>query len=196
MRRDDGGEFWDTVFDVASLVLSVVDVVANPEDPLAWIGLVGDAIDLVPFVTGVGETVRVVSTVIDIADAVHDVDNGVEVVESSTKIFKYIDDDIAKYADDIIESSKTTKIHGNSLDSPAKNYGYALRDNDTNEILKYGESIKGTKRYTNKFYEDNNCYMDIITSGSKREIHQWQHEQIVNYVSKHGKKPPLNKSLW
>ena len=39
MRRDDGGQFWDTVFDVVSLVFSVADVVANPVDPWAWAGL-------------------------------------------------------------------------------------------------------------------------------------------------------------
>ena len=45
MRRDDGGEFWDTVFDVVSLVFSVADVVANPADPWAWAGLAGDVVE-------------------------------------------------------------------------------------------------------------------------------------------------------
>ena len=35
MRADHGGAFWDTLFDVASLVASVVDVVMNPGD--AWV---------------------------------------------------------------------------------------------------------------------------------------------------------------
>ena len=30
----------------------------NPYDPTAWIGLVGDAIDLIPFATGIGEAAR------------------------------------------------------------------------------------------------------------------------------------------
>ena len=30
----------------------------NPTDVWAWAGLVGDAIDLVPFITGVGEVTR------------------------------------------------------------------------------------------------------------------------------------------
>ena len=48
MRRDDGGEFWDTVFDVVSLAFSVADVIANPSDPWAWVGLAGDVVDLIP----------------------------------------------------------------------------------------------------------------------------------------------------
>ena len=40
-------------------------------DPWAWAGLVGDALDLIPFVTGVGESikgVRVVAKGVDLAD--------------------------------------------------------------------------------------------------------------------------------
>ena len=58
-RVDIGGYFWDTVFDVVSLCFSIVDVVSNPTDVTAWIGLAGDAIDLIPFVSGVGEITRV-----------------------------------------------------------------------------------------------------------------------------------------
>ena len=57
-RSDVEGNFWDTIFDVVSLVVSVVEVINNPDDPMAWIGLVGDAVDLIPFVTGVGEVTR------------------------------------------------------------------------------------------------------------------------------------------
>ena len=67
-RTDDGGAFWETVFDVVSLAFSVVDVVANPTDPRAWISLAGDAVDLIPFVTGVGEVTRAVTTVTRLAE--------------------------------------------------------------------------------------------------------------------------------
>ena len=76
MRRDDGGQFWDTVFDVVSLAFSVADVIANPSDPWAWVGLVGDAVDLIPFVSGVGEAtdiIRVANKADDIVDAIDDV---------------------------------------------------------------------------------------------------------------------------
>ena len=55
-RTDADGEFWDTFFDIVSLGFSIVEVAANPSDPMAWIGLAGDVVDLIPFVTGVGET--------------------------------------------------------------------------------------------------------------------------------------------
>ena len=76
MRRDGGGQFWDTAFDVVSLAFSVVDVVANPADPWAWAGLVGDVLDLIPFVSGLGEAtdlMRVATKAGDIADAVDDI---------------------------------------------------------------------------------------------------------------------------
>ena len=59
-RIDISGNAWETVFDVASLCLSVAELVANPSDPFNWIGLAGDVVDLVPFVTGVGEVTRAV----------------------------------------------------------------------------------------------------------------------------------------
>ena len=69
MRVDNGGEFWDTVFDVISLCVSVVDVVKNPDDPWAWAGLAADVVSLaVPFATGGGAVVKAVSKVDDVVD--------------------------------------------------------------------------------------------------------------------------------
>ncbi len=81
MNIDNGGAFWDTVFDVISIVVSVVDVVTNPQDVTAWIGLAGDVIDLIPFVTGVGETVRAINIAGDIADAADDVYDAARAVD-------------------------------------------------------------------------------------------------------------------
>ena len=93
-------------------------------------------------------------------------------------------------------SNVSSNVHGNSLNFEKTNYGYELKNSTTGETLKYGESIHGTKRYTQKFYDENNCYMKIIKSGSKRDIHIWQHERIVEYFDEHGYLPPLNKSFW
>ncbi len=71
VRKDIEGNFWETAFDVASLIASAVEVVVNPTDLSAWIGLLGDTVDLIPFVTGVGETIRalrVADKVADVAD--------------------------------------------------------------------------------------------------------------------------------
>jgi hypothetical protein len=73
-RSDFSGTFWDTVLDVVSLIASVAEVVNNPDDVGAWIGLACDVIDVaVPFVGGLGETARAVDAVLDAADAVDDV---------------------------------------------------------------------------------------------------------------------------
>ena len=75
MRVDNGGEFWDTVFDVVSLCFSVVDVIKNPDDPWAWAGLAADVVSLaVPFATGGGTVVKVVSKADDVVDLVKTAD--------------------------------------------------------------------------------------------------------------------------
>ena len=61
VRLDVGGYVWETVFDVASLGVSIAEVAINPSDPWAWAGLAGDVIDLAPFATGIGETVKITS---------------------------------------------------------------------------------------------------------------------------------------
>ena len=58
MYADSEGRWIETVFDLLSLGTSVVEVVINPANPWAWAGLVGDAFDLIPFVTGLGEGVK------------------------------------------------------------------------------------------------------------------------------------------
>ena len=70
-------------FDVVSLAMSVVEVVSNPADPWAWAGLVGDAIDLIPFVSGVGEVTRAIKTVDKITDAVDDVHDAAKAVDNA-----------------------------------------------------------------------------------------------------------------
>ena len=75
MRRDDGGQFWDTFFDVVSLGFSVVDVIATPSNPWAWAGLVGDVVDLIPFVTGVGEVTDLLRVADGVSDAIKASDN-------------------------------------------------------------------------------------------------------------------------
>ena len=75
MRVDNGGEFWDTVFDVVSLCFSVVDVIKNPDDPWAWVGLAADVVSLaVPFATGGGTVVKAVSKADDVVDLVKTAD--------------------------------------------------------------------------------------------------------------------------
>ena len=171
-RSDSGGCFWDIVFDVASLVCSVIEVVNNPDDVGAWVGLVLDVVDVVvPIVSGLGE-------VADAANAARKITNT---------------------AADAKKAAKT--VHGNSLNYPGVNYGYVLSDKTTGEIVKFGETINPTRRYTKKFLNGDNPInkpldMSVVISGTKRDIHNWQHEQIVDYYEAVGELPALNKSMW
>jgi hypothetical protein len=39
--------------------------------------------------------------------------------------------------------------------------------------------------------------MVFEAKGSKREMHYWQHDKIIEYKNSHGgQRPPLNKSDW
>ena len=174
-RSDRSGNAWETVFDVISLGASIVDVAMNPSDPWAWVGLAGDVIDVaIPFVAGVGETVRAVNAGRKITDV----------------------------ADDLHDAKKAAKsIHANSLDFSGTNYGYVLSDKTTGEVVKFGESIDPAHRYTKKYLNGDNPInkpldMSVVISGTKQDIHIWQHEQIVDFRNVVGKLPALNNSLW
>ena len=72
MREDNGGYAWETIFDVLTFGAGIMEVAFNPADPFAWLGLAGDAIDLIPFLTGVGETIRTLKTTSKIVGGVDD----------------------------------------------------------------------------------------------------------------------------
>ena len=90
VRVDHGGQFWETVFDVISLGASIVEVCINPSDPWAWAGLAGDAIDLIPFVTGVGEVTRAVKTIDKVTDTVQ-IAKAVDFTDDAADIVKTLD---------------------------------------------------------------------------------------------------------
>ena len=87
MRVDNGGMFWDTVFDVVSLCASVVDVIKNPDDPWAWAGLAADVVSLaVPCVTGGGSLVRIIATSDDVIDLARTADKANDAIKATDKI--------------------------------------------------------------------------------------------------------------
>ena len=74
LRIDGCGYAWETIWDIISLAASVAEVVANPTDPWAWAGLVGDVVDVaLPFVGGLGETVDAAKTAVRVVDKSEDV---------------------------------------------------------------------------------------------------------------------------
>lgn len=92
------------------------------------------------------------------------------------------------------------KIHNNSLNTAKPVDGYALVPrNNPSVILKYGETTMGTQRYTQKYLNNlvpGGAVMDFRASGTKYEMHYWQHNMILEYTEMHGKRPPFNKSDW
>ena len=90
----------------------------------------------------------------------------------------------------------STGTHGNSLSDPRTNYGYTLVDKDTNEILKFGETLYPDSRYSQNFLDKNNAKMIIMEHGSKSYIHDWQHDLNMYYKYKYGEFPPLNEGGW
>lgn len=176
MRVDYGGEFWDTIFDVVSLVTSVAEVVVNPTSASAWAGLAADVVCLAtPGLTGGGAIVKAVTKADDVMDVVK----------------------TAKKVDKVVDTAKTAKkVHGNSLKTTKETIGYALKKMDTGEIMKYGETTRGVKRYSQRFYRENGVKMVEMARGSKYDMHYWQHNQIVSYYNQYGHRPPWNKSFW
>ena len=91
----------------------------------------------------------------------------------------------------------TVESHGNSLSDPRTNYGYALVDKDTNEILKFGETLYPDTRYSQSYLEQNNAVMEILVSGSKEEIHYWQYDMNKYFEYKYDEFPRLlNSEGW
>ena len=130
VRVDHGGQFWDTVFDIISLGASIVEVCINPTDLWAWAGLAGDAIDLIPFVTGVGEVTRAVKTVDKVADTVQ-----------IAKAVDFTDDaaDIVKTLDRSSGFTKSTARAGRKIHD-----GYKVGDRFTPDWKEY-KDIKGIR---------------------------------------------------
>ena len=92
-------------------------------------------------------------------------------------------------------AKSSTGSHGNSLSDPRTNYGYALVDKNTNEILKFGETLYPDTQYSKAYLEQNNAVMKVLESGSKEYIHNWQHDLNMYFKSRYGAYPSLKWRL-
>ena len=76
---DSDGYAWETIWDVLSLFLSITEVAASPGDLYAWLGLLGDVADcLIPFVGGMGETIRALRLADGFSDKLGDLSKAAE----------------------------------------------------------------------------------------------------------------------
>ena len=119
MRKDIDGAFWDTFFDIVSLAVSVCEVIANPTDPWAWAGLAGDVVDLVPFVTGVGEVTRAVKAANKTGDVLT-IQKAADFTDDAADIIKGLD-----RSSGFTKSTRSagTQIHkGYKVGMPGKEY--------------------------------------------------------------------------
>lgn len=159
-RTDADGEFWDTVFDIVSLGFSIADVIQNPSDPWAWAGLVGDVVDLVPFVTGVGELTKAAGKVVETyinetTELTHIFVGGEEIVATPTHPFycpvKGWTDAVQLRAGDILvlvngEYVVVEKVQHELLESTVKVYNFQVADYHTYYVSDNGSLVHNTCR--------------------------------------------------
>jgi hypothetical protein len=94
-------------------------------------------------------------------------------------------------------STPKQDYHGNDLRTTKPTQGYTLRDRNTQQVVKYGETTRGKKRYSKDFYEKHNVDIFFEAKGTKAEMHKWQHEKILEHKANNsGQRPVFNKSDW
>lgn len=88
---DTEGTAVETVWDIASLCCSIAEVCVNPGDVWAWVGLVGDVVDVViPCVGGLGEAARATKA-LSKADEVVEIAKATDFSEDAADAIKRLD---------------------------------------------------------------------------------------------------------
>lgn len=161
--KDSSGNAVETVFDLITLGLSVAEVIANPADPMAWIGLAGDAIDLIPFVTGVGETVKGLriadkfGNAVEIADSL---DDSIDTYRTIKKATKNTDLEVHHIVEKRLKKSldiKSNKSATNMLSTALTKKQHRKYTNLYRELLPYGQthSLQNVVKTGVTLYGDN-----------------------------------------
>ena len=153
-RSDSGGDFWETALDVISVGASIAEVAINPADPWAWVGLAGDLVDLVPFVTGIGETTRAIKMTVSLADGAEDV------VSSARKSYNALNK--------LDGASVFTKATGSYEITYSSGYKYVGKGG-------FNRAITSAKKHADD-------YSDVVTSISWRSSVNSQHAFIDEYA--------------
>ena len=125
------------MFDVVSLVFSIADVVNDPSDVWAWVGLAADVVSLVaPGVTGGGRISRAISKTDDVVDVAKTVDRSSDAVDTMSGLRKVSEiattgspNQIGKIGEQLagINSKGKTKIFINNR--------YRIPDKLTDDVL-------------------------------------------------------------
>ena len=131
----------------------MVEVVINPANPWAWAGLIGDAVDLLPFVTGVGEGIRA-TKMVKYADDVIDASYGtIKFVKAADMVDDFSDHGKMlkriRNLDDYHTLTKTTHVDGTKLHKLFMDNGDIIVDKATQKIYRYD----GINKLTKSIYE-------------------------------------------
>ena len=135
--RDSTGCFLDTIIDIASFGLSINDVYANPSDPFAWLGFVGDFVDiLIPFAGGLGESARLLRAANQAASAYGDLSRAADYGIDSYKGLRKVIQGTGLEAHHIIEKRLVQ-----------------LMSIDTNSMLSVSLTLAEHRKFTNAWRE-------------------------------------------
>ena len=165
--EDVTGTVAETVFDIATLALSAVEVTMNPTDLTAWAGLLGDTVDLIPFVTGVGETIKALRASSKVAEGT------AEAIDTYSSLRK-INKGTGKEVHHIIEKRFARNL---GIEKPNQMLSIAL-DKDTHRrytnawrrTLKYGKAYdqRAVVKAAAKVYSDNPRLMGALIASLTR----------------------------
>lgn len=175
-RKDNGGFFWETAFDIASLGVSIVEVYFNPADPWAWAGLVGDVADvLIPFVGGIGEATKAVGaarklTKVDVATSTVSVRRAVGTYNDLRKLYKGSGFEVhhifeKRFFDYFPEMVSRGRMMSVAL-TPAEHMNFTQR---WRKLLPYGNSFSRAEIIEAAYsvYEDNPMLLQIALAQIK-----------------------------
>ena len=158
------------------MVVSVIDVATNPTDPLAWAGLAGDVVDLIPGVTGVGEAIRTVNTRKNAVNVIENIIDGAQITD------KFIDagqtiNSLSSAGDTVVDSyralRKVNKGNGKEVHHIIeKRFAPQLGIKDTNGMssvaLNKEDHLVYTKRWRKELPYGNVYSREEITQGVMR----------------------------
>ena len=169
---DTTGHFVETVIDVISLGYSIYEVLNNPSDPRAWFGLVWDVFDLVPFVSGTGETYRISKLIENTIDGLGDLSKAKDYGITGYKVLKKRLKGTGLQAHHIIEKRLVTHLGINADDMLSVALTTTEHQKFTNawrSMIPYGSDYSELTReklwdYARSIYKD---YPDLLNAAKE-----------------------------
>jgi len=118
MYHDPSGKAFETIFDIVSLGFSIADIVSNPTDIWAWAGFAGDIVDFIPFVTGVGESIKVIGSsekIVAVANKADEVVDSLKILKATERATTIKDGAVVMSYKNLRKLTKGTELHAHHL---------------------------------------------------------------------------------